>query len=338
MLEQALVSDVMGRRILNGRLNESRNWSEVNAFCNRVYMPLSSRPLVKGTDPNATLRSLEIGGIVASRFCFGVPTRADEFDPSSGNIIVVNTLKGSVRHPLGDRNSVDTRPGDSYVVDCSRTDYWNIADGHDLQFNLTIPHRLMEEAAQRWYGFVPDDALWKQRLVFGRERSTWLSLVDYAARSISAHGDRIPNPVMETHIEEMLCLELLRNWTESAGLNLEAGARYAAPRYVREAEQMMMEQAGEAPMISTVAAALGISTRSLSEGFRRFRGITPQQFLTAHRLDGLRRALEQAAPGETVTSIAAARGYTNLSAMNLGYRARFGESTAQTLRNRRLHH
>nr|WP_314433136.1 helix-turn-helix domain-containing protein [uncultured Brevundimonas sp.] len=248
----------------------------------------------------------------------------------------MNTLKGSVRHPLGDRNSVDTQPGDSYVVDCSRTDYWNIADGHDLQFNLTIPHHLMEEVAQRWYGFVPDDALWKQRLVFGSGRSAWLSLVDYAARSISAQGDRIPNPIMEKHIEELLCLELLRNWTENAGLNLEAGARHAAPRYVRDAEQMMMERAAQAPSITDIAAALGVSTRSLSEGFRRFRGITPHQFLTAHRLDGLRQALEQAEPGETVTSVAAARGYTNLSALNTSYRARFGESAGQTLRNRRL--
>ena len=99
MLEHALLYDAQGQPLLSGRLNASRDWSEVNAFCHRVYMPLATRPLVAGSDPNATLRTLSIGRIVLSRFCFGVATRADEFDPSSGNIIVVNTMRGGVRHP-----------------------------------------------------------------------------------------------------------------------------------------------------------------------------------------------------------------------------------------------
>lgn len=334
MLENALLYDASGQPLLEGKLNGSREWAEVNAFCNRVYMPLAARPLVKGADPNATLRTLSIGSIVLSRFCFGVPTRADEFDPSSGNIIVVNTLRGSVRHPLADGVDADTRPGDSYVVDCSRTEYWNIADGGDLQFNLTIPHRLMEETAQRWYGFVPDDDLWKKRLVFGRGQSAWLSLLDYATRSVDARSDGIDNPLIEKRIEETLCIELLRNWAECAGLNLETGARSAAPRYVHEAERLIEEHADRAMTVMDIAARLGVSARSLSEGFRRFRGITPHDYMTARRLDSLRKALMAARPGETVSSIAAARGYVNLAAMSAGYRQRFGESPFQTLRGR----
>ncbi|WP_197980283.1 MULTISPECIES: helix-turn-helix domain-containing protein [unclassified Rhizobium] len=297
-------------------------------------MPLSTRPLVEGSDPNATLRTLSVGQIVLSRFCFGVPTKADEFDPSSGNIIVVNTMRGSVCHPLSDGSRVDTRPGDSYVVDCSRTEYWNVADGDDLQFNLTIPHAIMEETAQRWYGFVPEDDLWKKRLIFGRGQSAWLSLLDYATRSVDARSDSVANPLIEKRIEETLCLELLRGWAECSGLNLETGARSAAPRYVREAERLMEEHAHEAPSVMEVAAQLGISSRSLSEGFRRFRGITPHDYLTACRLDGLRTALKEAAPGQTVSSIAAGRGYVNLTVMSACYRQRFGETPHQTLRSR----
>ncbi len=334
MLEHALLYDAQGQPLLSGRLNASRDWSEVNAFCHRVYMPLATRPLVAGADPNATLRTLSIGRIVLSRFCFGVPTRADEFDPSSGNIIVVNTMRGGVRHPLTDGSGFDTVAGDNYVVDCSRTDYWNIADGDDLQFNLTIPHKLMEETAQRWYGFVPEDDLWKKRLVFGRGHSPWLSLLDYATLSVDAQNNRIASPLIEKRIEETLCLELLRGWAECSGLNLETGARSAAPRYVREAERLMEERAHEAPSVADIAAQLGISARSLSEGFRRFRGVTPHDYLTARRLDGLRKALEEAAPGQTVSSIAGTRGYVNLSAMTAFYRQRFGETPSQTLRNR----
>lgn len=77
----------------------------------------------------------------------------------------------------------------------------------------------------------------------------------------------------------------------------------------------MEERAHEAPFVADIAAQLGISARSLSEGFRRFRGVTPHDYLTARRLDGLRKALEEAPPGQTVSSIAGARGYVNLTAM-----------------------
>ncbi len=335
MLETALLQDANGAPLLRDKLNDTREWSVVNDFCHRAYMPLSTRPLTRGMDPNATIRMVNVGQITFSRFCFGTPTRADDFDPDSGNIIVVNTLRGSVRHPLNGNDAIDTRPGDSYVVDCSRTDYWNLADGHDLQLNLTIPHKLMEETAARWYGFVPEDDLWKQRLIFGEGQSSWLSLLDYATRSLDARHDGIGDPLTERRIEEMICLDLLRHWAKGSGLNLETGARAAAPHYVREAERLMRQGAEEAPTITEIAARLGITTRSLSEGFRRFRGLTPYEFLNAARLDALHEALRSAHPGETVTSIARTRGYVNLGAMTKRYRDRFGETPAQTLRRGR---
>lgn len=334
MLEAALLEDGQGRPLLGNSLTGTRDWGVVNDFCARAYMPLTSRPLTKGMDPEATMRMLKVGRITFSRFCFGTPTRADEFDASSGNIIVVNTLRGSVRHPLGGKDAFDTRPGDSYVVDCSRTDYWNVADGHDLQLNLTIPHHLMEETALRWYGFVPGDELWRKRMVFGVGHSAWLSLLDYATRSLDARKDAVANPLIERRIEETICLELLQNWALSAELNLDAGARTAAPHYVREAERLMTELASDAPGILEIAARVGVSGRTLSEGFRRFRGTTPHEFLGRVRLDALHKALGEAAPPQIVRQIAAAHGYVNLSVLAEKYRQRFGESPAGTLRTR----
>jgi len=334
MLETALVEDRRGAALLEGQLTNSRDWADVDAFCHNTYMPLQIRPLQKGARPDATLRRVEIGQITLSRFCFGVPTRVEDFDPAAGNIIVLNTLRGRVRHPLAGDTEVETRPGDSYVVDCSRTEYWNVANGADLQFNLTIPHRLMEETAERWYGFVPDDRLWTSRIAFGGAQSSWLSLLDYAARSLDARQGGVPDALIARRIEETLAIDLLRHWAEGAEIDLETGARAAAPRYVRDAERLMQEQADRAPTVGDIAGQLGITARSLSAGFRRFRGITPHGYLNAQRLDGLRAALLEARRGQTVASIAAGRGYVNLGAMTARYRERFGETPAETLRQR----
>ncbi len=334
MLETALTHDQSGIPVLRDQLTSSREWADVNAFCHSAYMPLRTRPLNRGDVPDATLRKLRIGQITFSRFCFGVPTRVEDFDPASGNIIVVNTLRGSVRHPLGPRQKVDTCAGDSYVVDCSRTEYWNIANGDDLQFNLTISHRLLEETSERWFGFVPQDDLWRKRCVFGGEGSAWLALLDYAARSVDARLDTVANPLIAKRLEETICIELLTQWAHAAGLDLTTGARTAAPRHVREAEKLMTELASAAPSVAEIAGMLGVSARSLSEGFRRFRGITPHGYLTARRLEGFRAVLLRAPPGSTVAEAARAWGYVNQGAMTAAYRQRFGESPAQTLRHR----
>jgi len=132
------------------------------------------------------------------------------------------------------------------------------------------------------------------------------------------------------HIEEMLCVELLRQWASAAGLSLESGARCAAPGYVRAAEEIMEAEAREAPSIGDVAKRVGVSARTLSGGFQKFRGISPRAFLVARRFDGFRRDLETLPANVTVTVIAADWGFSNFGALAGRYRERFGETPSQT--------
>ncbi|PZQ47628.1 MAG: AraC family transcriptional regulator [Rhodovulum sulfidophilum] len=329
MLDQALVADAAGRPIRQPGRTASRDWDEVQDFCSRVYMPYRVRPLGHNLDPDATMRQARVGGVIVTRFAYGVPIHLDTFDPAAGNILVLNTLAGALRHKLDRSAAAVTGPGDSFVVDCSRTDYWLDGDGDHLQLNLTIPHDLIAGVAHRWFGFVPDDRLWTRRLAFGGQGSRWQALLSYVARSIGADG-RCAG-AMERHLEELICVDLLDAWAAGAGLRLADGARAAAPRYVREAEAILESEAREAPTIGAVAARVGVSARTLSNGFQRFRGISPRAFLRDRRLEGVRADLERAAPGETVTSVATGWGFANLGAMAGAYRQRFGEPPSATL-------
>ncbi|GHG93291.1 AraC family transcriptional regulator [Pseudodonghicola xiamenensis] len=329
--DQALILDDMGRPIRQEGPVSSRDWDEVEAFCRQVYLPFQVRPLGRMLRPEATMRQARIGRIVVTRFSYGVPIHLNDTDVSSGHVIVLNTLAGALRHKLGGRSDTVTRAGDSFVVDCSRVDHWLDADADHMQLNLTIPHDVIADVARRWFGFVPDDRLWTRRLAFGERGSRWMSLLGYAVRCIGADGLVRGDSPMARHLEELLCVELLHSWALGSGLALTDGARAAAPHYVREAEQIMEAEACEAPAISDVAMRVGVSGRTLSEGFRRFRGITPRDFLRDRRLDGIRAALERAQPGQTVTSIASDWGYVNFGALARAYRQRFGENPSQTL-------
>lgn len=309
----------------------SADWDEVNEFCRRVYMPYRVQTSGRLIRPRATLQRAEVARIKVTRFAYGVPVHLDSFDPEAGNILVLTTLNGALSHKETETTAAQTGVGDSFVVDCSRTDYWLDASPDHLQLNLTIPHAVMAEVAHRWFGFVPDDKLWACRAGFGGAGSRWHALLGYLTQTIRSPGVLGTETPLARHLEEMLCIDLLHHWAERAGVELRHGARAAAPRYVREAEMLMESLAKEAPTIGEVARQVGVSARTLSDGFLRFRGISPRDFLRDQRLDGLQKSLLAAVPGDTVTSVAGAWGYVNFGAMAGHYRARFGELPSATL-------
>ncbi|NIY95617.1 AraC family transcriptional regulator [Salipiger sp. HF18] len=329
MLQDALLRDAGGRLIRHGGTSRSADWDEIEAFCQSVYMPYRVRPLVRFSRPNATMISARAGRVTMTRFAYGTGIYLDQFDPQAGNILVLNTLQGSLDHQT-DRGSVATTGGDSFVVDCSRTEYWLKGDPDHMQLNLTIPHDVIAETAERWFGFVPDDGLWTRRVRFGGPGSAWLSLLDYAARTLVQAGNAASDTAIARHIEEMICVELLRQWAGAAGMSLQDGARCAAPGYVRRAEEIMQAEARDAPSIGDVAQRVGVSARTLSGGFARFRGVSPRAFLAARRLDGFRRDLETRPGEETVATIASAWGFGSFGALAGRYRERFGELPSQT--------
>ncbi|MGB3815149.1 MAG: helix-turn-helix transcriptional regulator [Shinella sp.] len=332
MLEEALLVDATGAPINHDARTRSRDWEEVQDFCRRVYMPYRVRPLERLSRPDATMIPAKVGRITMTRFSYGTGIHLDRFDPAAGNILVLNTLRGALQHQTGGTPAT-TGVGESFVVDCSRTDYWLDGDPDHMQLNLTLPHLLMEETAQRWFSFVPDNALWTRRVKIGGPDSAWLRLLDYAARTNVLRGTE---SALARHLEETICVELLSEWAREAGVVLQEGARTAAPGYVRRAEEILSAEAREPPTIGEVAQRLGISARTLSEGFRRFRGITPREFLATRRLEGLRAELETAPSDRTVSDIAGEWGFVNFGALAGYYRKRFGELPSQTRARTRL--
>lgn len=329
LLEDALVLDASGRPVQHKGRTHSSDWDEVQEFCRTVYMPYRVRPLERLSRPDATMLSRKAGRVTMTRFSYGTGIYLDRFDPAAGNIIVLNTLAGALNHSSAG-GPVSTRAGESFVVDCSRTDYWLEGNPDHMQFNLTVPHDVMVETAKRWFGFVPDDRLWTARVKFGGPNSSWLKLLNYAAATISNDQEPAAKRVIGQHLEEILCLELLRAWAGAAGVSLTQGRRSAAPRYVRQAEEIFESEARDAPTVGDVAERVGVSARTLSGGFRRFRGVSPREFLAARRLDGLRQDLETEPAHLSIAQIAAGWGFTNLGALAAKYHDRFREQPSHT--------
>jgi transcriptional regulator GlxA family with amidase domain len=75
----------------------------------------------------------------------------------------------------------------------------------------------------------------------------------------------------------------------------------------------MVENAGSAITLPDVAAALGVSTRSLQNGFRQWRNTTPHEFLRETRLRLIRHELSHSVEDIDVTTLALRHGFTKTS-------------------------
>lgn len=105
---------------------------------------------------------------------------------------------------------------------------------------------------------------------------------------------------------------------------------------LREAVDYLHEHAAEPVMIADVADAVGLSVRTVQEGFQRHLDTTPMEYLRDLRLDRVRRELLEQDPQSTAVSTVARRwGFAHLGRFAGGYSRRFGEYPKDTLRRSR---
>ena len=86
--------------------------------------------------------------------------------------------------------------------------------------------------------------------------------------------------------------------------------------------------------VGDIAAAAGVSDRTLQAAFQAELEITPMAYLRGRRLDRARAELADAAMQDrtSVTEVADRWGFGHLGRFAAEYKARFGESPSQTLR------
>jgi transcriptional regulator GlxA family with amidase domain len=102
---------------------------------------------------------------------------------------------------------------------------------------------------------------------------------------------------------------------------------------VERAEAYLRADAGKRVPLATISRLLGLSERGLRNAFYDVRGMSPQRYMRAERLEEARRALRQS-DGRltTVTGVATRYGFYELGRFAVTYRNAFGEAPSETLR------
>jgi len=110
----------------------------------------------------------------------------------------------------------------------------------------------------------------------------------------------------------------------------------SVPWYVTVAERYAVERLADSLTMATLARAAGVSARTLQDGFQKFRGYSPMQYLREQRMLAVRRELMAPKHATSVTDIALKWGMNHLGRFSAYYSNQFGEMPSETLRMARL--
>ncbi len=142
-------------------------------------------------------------------------------------------------------------------------------------------------------------------------------------------------PVAGREAEERLLWTLLHVLPSNYSTELTVEYPKPATSFLERVEEYITEHCAESLTLTDLAGVAGVSGRTLLEGFRRHRGISPMRLLKTARLDGARSELLKAdSDGVSVTDIALKWGCQHLGRFSVEYKQRFGESPSSTLQHR----
>lgn len=105
-----------------------------------------------------------------------------------------------------------------------------------------------------------------------------------------------------------------------------------SPRYVRRAQDYIDDHLPEIRSVAEVAAAIGVSPRTLQNGFRQALGVSPAEYVRSARVQALHRALLAAHPSQSVTALMTAVGISSFGRYAEYYRQQIGVPPSATLR------
>lgn len=108
-------------------------------------------------------------------------------------------------------------------------------------------------------------------------------------------------------------------------------ARYALPASLAHVLDWLNGRLDQPIELETLAAVANVRPRTLEAHFRLFLGTTPLGWIRRTRLARARQQLLAADDETTVTSVAVAHGFSQLSRFAAQYRRQFGELPSQTL-------
>jgi AraC-like DNA-binding protein len=304
----------------DGPLVHIRDRDEAIALVSKVYSPhrlsLSRHSTAVDLSLDVTNRTLPI-----VRLDYGAPVRVDaDFQDL---VLIMGCVAGGGRVRQGNE-SAQWRPGS--IIPLSAGARADLEFGAQFaQVSIKPDARTLELFCGRWLGHPLEVNLRFQLTPFSDDlRRVWDSTLPLL------EAGQVPPAAAATRDEFVMTL-LLHGHPHNYTDELARPESRPSARAVRRAVEYIEENADDTLTASKIAAAVGVSLRSLQTGFRLWRQITPTEYLRRIRLQRVRDALMQLGDSVTITEVAMNHGFIHLGRFSQHYEAAFGERPSATV-------
>jgi AraC-like DNA-binding protein len=164
---------------------------------------------------------------------------------------------------------------------------------------------------------------------FGR---AWHELLGHICH-LSASAPRVlASEEVRRQYSRTLIELLVHSARHSYSQALEHRAGDALPWHVRRARDYIHANVADIRSVAEIAAAVGITARTLQNGFRKAFNVTPAGYVRELRICILHSALQSAEAGQSVTDLMQAVGIVNFGRYAHYYRCRIGVPPSVTLK------
>jgi AraC-like DNA-binding protein len=139
------------------------------------------------------------------------------------------------------------------------------------------------------------------------------------------------SPIVQAEIGQAWLLALLSGAPHNYSAAIAAEPRTAGPPQVSRAIDYIQLNWRGPLLVEDIAAAAGVSARSLFKSFRAAKGVSPMAYVKAIRIEKAHQMLLGADAATTVAAIALTCGFHNAGHFAKDYRDAFGEPPSATL-------
>ncbi|WP_020660467.1 AraC family transcriptional regulator [Amycolatopsis benzoatilytica] len=169
----------------------------------------------------------------------------------------------------------------------------------------------------------------------GRE---WASMVRHNVSNIDAGLSLLQHEPILGSIGQGLATALLYAHSHNYSDSLRSDDPSAGERMVRSVVAFVKDSPQVPASVADLVAYARVSERALQRAFRKHLNVSPKQFLLAVRLERVHQVLVDTDPDASMSvgEIAANAGVTHFGRFSQYYRARHGESLADTKRRGRM--
>lgn len=315
----------------NHNLFASQNLEET---CHRIgdfLWPHSMQMLRGGGNVETRLDGIQLDSV--ELFCLQYGAEV-QLEPGEINdfYLVQTTLSGTGLVVNGNRRAA-TSAGMTTVVSPSEPTITRM-DANCRRLILRVRRDLVENRVSRLL-----NREMKAPLLFDLKLSqqteagaAWLRTLDYLCQQYQRYDESLGSGAMRHQFAELLIAQLINTQPHNYSGQLAQSAPVALPCHVRRARDYIDANLGETLMLADLAEIVGVSARTLQNGFQRFLDRSPTEYIREQRLQRAHLELQRADPASAkVTDILLGVGIGNQGRFAQIYKRRYGCLPSQTL-------